>query len=352
MTPYEGLPDRAFWRPAVADRSIFDIESLWTPKIKLMPDMAISTFGSCFSQQIGRSLHARGYNWLITEPSPPGMSPASALDFNYGVFTCRTGNIYTTSMLHQWLSWAFGNSQQSTEHWKSSGLFLDPTRPNIEPTGFEYLEEMFDARNNTLNCLLECLKRSDVLMFTLGLTERWINQSSGYEYQICPGIKGGDYDSNLHKFHNHDYVSTRYNLERSIEIMRKINPKLNIILTVSPVPLTATMSNSHILTASQYTKSILRAVAGDVSNNCDFVDYFPSYEVVNSPTSRGILYKSNQRQITRTGVDLVINQFISAFGKNTDAEINLKNTSPENRTLYSNSEEICDEHLLEAFSPN
>ncbi len=43
---------------------------------------------------------------------------------------------------------------------------------------------------------------------------------------------------------------------------RRINPQPRFILTVSPVPLVATMSGSHVSPASIYSKSVLRAPAG------------------------------------------------------------------------------------------
>ena len=39
-------------------------------------------------------------------------------------------------------------------------------------------------------------------------------------------------------------------------------PKLRILLTVSPVPLTATAGDDHVLLATTYSKSVLRAGRG------------------------------------------------------------------------------------------
>ena len=40
-----------------------------------------------------------------------------------------------------------------------------------------------------------------------------------------------------------------------------MNPKARLVLTVSPVPLAATASGSHVLPATIYSKSVLRAAA-------------------------------------------------------------------------------------------
>ena len=55
----------------------------------------------------------------------------------------------------------------------------------------------------------------------------------------------------------------------SFDALRVINPDLRFLLTVSPVPLTATASGQHVLTATTYSKSVLRSAAGFLSQNRD-----------------------------------------------------------------------------------
>lgn len=343
MHPYQTLSDRAFWRTAVADKSIFELESIWTPKTRLIRDSAISTFGSCFSQRIGQALRRGGYNWLTTETAPHGMSAASARTFNYDVFTCRTGNIYTTSMLCQWASWAAGDALSPEEYWTSDGRFLDPLRPTIEPTGFLSLEEMRRSRVAAIAAFRTAIETSDVLIFTLGLTEHWRNRASRLEYQLCPGTNGGTFAPDLHEFENHTYDSARSNLVAAIETMRRLNENLSFILTVSPVPITATLSGEHVLSASSYTKSLLRSLAGEMQTRYSFVDYFPSYELSSSAPSRGVFFKANQRQISQHGVDFVMSHFLSAFEDRNMA-------SPSFQASSAVDEEICDEEILASFA--
>ena len=99
MNPYQTLPPKAFWKLAVAERSIPEIDELWEPKFQIGQNDPIVTFGSCFAQHIGKALKGRGFNWLTTESAPRSMGREASLEFNYGVFSCRTANIYTTSLL-------------------------------------------------------------------------------------------------------------------------------------------------------------------------------------------------------------------------------------------------------------
>jgi len=40
MNPYENLPKKAFWKLAVANKSMFDISELWDPKFHIKPKRA------------------------------------------------------------------------------------------------------------------------------------------------------------------------------------------------------------------------------------------------------------------------------------------------------------------------
>jgi hypothetical protein len=349
MNPYERLPDKAFWRPAIADRSMFQIDELWQPKFALRPKMPVATFGSCFAQHIGKALKARDFNWLITEHSPLGMKPGSAQEFNYEVFSCRTGNIYTTSLLRQWTSWALGKAVPPGEYWEASGRYYDPFRPAVEPGGFESRDEMEKSRQVAINAFCECIKRSKCFVFTLGLTESWVNATGGYEYPMCPGTVAGEFDESRHLFENQSFPVIRENLVASIEMMRQVNPDLKFLLTVSPVPLTATCSGKHVLVATTYSKSVLRAVAGDIAAERDFVDYFPSFEIINSPTFRGSFFEPNQRNVTAFGVDFVMSHFFDAFeekiGKNQKGRARKRQKPAKEKR----ADEVCEEELLDAF---
>jgi hypothetical protein len=224
--PYASLPERHFWSTAVARRSFFDIGTLWEPKFPILPRMPISTFGSCFAQHMGQSLKARGFNWFIAERAPYGLSAESARKFNYGIFTARTGNIYTPSLLRQWLAWAMETEPVSDEVWECDGRFFDPFRPNIEPDGFESREEVLQSRSMTLAALRTAVTRSRVLIFTLGLTESWFHAETGVEYPMCPGTVAGVYEAEKHRFVNQDYGQVRTALLAAIHAMRARNPGL------------------------------------------------------------------------------------------------------------------------------
>lgn len=352
MNPYESLKETAFWSPAIAKRNVFDIADLWDPKFRIGRKMRVSTFGSCFAQHIGRALRQRGFNWTITEPAPFGLSEESAKKFNYGTFSARTGNIYTVSLLKQWVGWAVGGAVPD-EVWTQDGRFYDPFRPNIEPGGFGSLEEMKRSREAAIEAFKASLTDSDVFVFTLGLTESWFNKAQGYEYPMCPGTVAGEFDAEQHEFVNQDYPFIKKTLTDTLRQIKELNPRIRFLLTVSPVPLTATYSGNHILVATMESKSILRAVAGAVSRQFVFVDYFPSYEIINAPPFRGMFFEPNQRSVNHAGVDHVMSLFFGGLQSKfpvAEEPAQPRERPGRRRAAISREDAVCEEELLNAFA--
>jgi hypothetical protein len=347
--PYGDLPEKHFWRPAVAERSLFDIKDLWNPKFRIEAHAPVVTFGSCFAQHIGKALDGRGFNWLVLEPAPVGMRESSRKHYNYDIFSARTGNIYTTSLLHQWTSWALDFSQPPEECWAKDGRYFDPFRPTIEPGGFESREEMELSRGETIKAFRTCIETSEFFVFTLGLTESWFNREHGYEYAMCPGTAAGEFDDAAHEFRNQGFEDVRGSLIESIRMMRAVNPNLRFILTVSPVPLAATKSSHHVLVATMHSKSVLRAVSGELADRESMIDYFPSYEIINSPPFRGTFFGPNLRNVTKYGVDFVMDQFFQGL---TARFGNYFSEKTRSQAAATRLDEVCDEELLGAFGDN
>lgn len=347
MNPYEALPARAFWKPAVASRSMFDIGPLWNPRFEILAKNKVATYGSCFAQHIGRSLQARGFGWHITEPPPFGLNEENCKRFNYNIFSSRTGNIYTTSLLRQWISWALDEIPVPSETWREGDRFFDPFRPAVEPGGFPDEDELLKSRAQTVASFGKSIRTADYFVFTLGLTESWVHRLKGYEYPMCPGTVAGEFNPDHHEFRNQDFGTIIGNLRESIRMMRAVNAELRFILTVSPVPLTATMSGDHVLVATMASKSILRAVAAQLVSEDPATDYFPSYEIINSPVFKGAFFEPNQRNVNPYGVEFVMDSFFKClttrFGSG-------KPPAAARRSKVS--DEVCEEELLSAFDPN
>ncbi len=350
--PYESLQGSAFWRTAVAERHALHIDALWNPKFQVLPEHKIVTAGSCFAQHIGKALERRGYFWFDAEPAPSVLTPAEARRFNYGVFSFRTGNIYTARMLRQWMEFAFGIRELPDEVWQQGHRVVDPLRPAIEPSGFFDVDELQMSRQATLAAVRRAVREADVFVFTLGLTESWQNQEAGYEYAACPGTQAGQFDPARDRFENQNFGAIHRDLTDVIKLLKTENPNIKILLTVSPVPLTATASGSHVLVATSQSKAVLRAVASDVVAHNANVDYFPSYEIITSPAFEGRFYDTNKRSVIPEGVSHVMETFFRdqkrIFGEPAKSEPKRKRTA--RKAAETEMDVICEEEMLDAFA--
>jgi hypothetical protein len=359
MNPYKNLPQKAFWKLAVSNNSMFDISELWEPKFNINKNDKVATFGSCFAQHIGKALKSRGFNWYISEQAPQDCNDSLATKYNYNIFTARTGNIYTTSLLKQWTEWALNIKTIPDEVWEKDGRYFDPFRPRIEPNGFESVAEVRMSQIQTLRAFKESIEKSSYFVFTLGLTESWFNTESGYEYPMCPGTVAGVFEESKHHFLNQQFEQIRSSLSVTMALMKELNPNIKFILTVSPVPLTATNAGKHVVVSTMASKSTLRAVADQLAVNCDDVDYFPSYEIINSPVFKGVFFEPNQRSVNPYGVNFVMDNFFKClagtFGKN-----ELQSKVPQDKHLKGECKKLpqnddfidptCDEEILAAFA--
>ncbi len=358
--PYSDLPAHAFWKTGVADRAGRPFERLWTPRFSLDERTRFATAGSCFAQRISRWLRSNGYAWVDAEPAPPGLSAADTDAGGWGVFSFRTANIYNVALLQQWVSWALGDSQPPDEVWEEGGRFFDPFRPTIPADGHASADEVRQAREHTLRCIREALPTIDVFVFTLGLTEGW-EHVDGHAYPMCPGTVRGRFDPVLHRFVNHRTDEVVARLSATIDRLRALQPSMRFLLTVSPVPLTATASGGHVLTATMHSKSVLRAAAGELVAQRDDVDYFPSYELIAGLQSGGRFYEPNLRSVRPEGVDFVMHHFAAGLGvaePTGEAPAAISPVAPPAAQPTAlpapasddDGELACEEALLEAFA--
>ena len=150
----------------------------------------------------------------------------------------------------------------------------------------------------------------EVFVFTLGLTECWQSRVDGAVFPLCPGVSGGIFDASRHEFHNQNLTDVVHDLEQFRQELQAVSPSAQLLLTVSPVPLAATASpGAHVLAATTYSKSVLRAAAGMLASGYSNVHYFPSYEIITGAHARGRYYADDSRNVLENGVSHVMRVF-------------------------------------------
>lgn len=352
--PYIGLPNRQFWKkePGIASYSKFDPVS--DVPFQISRTDKVVTAGSCFAQHVARYITESGFNHYIAEPAHPIVPAPIAEKYNYGMFSARYGNVYTARQLKQLLYRAYGEFTPIEDAWVSakSGRAVDPFRPQIHPGGFASKAELAADRRQHLAAVRTAIENMDIFVFTLGLTEAWIDKRDGTVFPLAPGVAGGVFDPDLVKFHNFDEVETSNDLSDSIKFIRSKNPKAKIIITVSPVPLNATMEDRHVFTSTTWSKAVLRIAAERVTKTFDKCCYFPSYEIITSPYVRGVYFAEDCREVLPAGVDHVMSLFFHHF---TGSAVAIHNTEKQHAAPDENIEEmtrrlqvLCDEEAIDS----
>jgi hypothetical protein len=319
--PYRHIDERQFWKNSVASIAPDDLDPVFTPRIGILPTERVATAGSCFAQHIARTLSTSGFNYFVPESAPPEMPTQEALASNYGVFSARYGNIYTVRQLVQLFKRAIGAFLPQEELWLNrSGRVVDPFRPQIEPDGFADTAAMMSARTEHLEAVERMMRETDVLVFTLGLTEGWRSKLDGSIYPLAPGVAGGEMDTDRYEFVNFTVDEVVADLHEALDLLSWINPACRVILTVSPVPLIATYEPRHALVATTYSKSVLRTAADMICRQHGHVDYFPSYEIITGSFNHGAYFEEDLRTVRGDGVAHVMRIFMKHFadsGSNT-----------------------------------
>ncbi|MGW7678267.1 GSCFA domain-containing protein [Shewanella sp. S23-S33] len=337
MTPYSKQAEQYFWKTGVAkiDLGKDPFQSIHHLLIS-KKNSSISSVGSCFAQHVGK--------WLLENNYPFNRSKLDSRQISSFAF----GNVYTPRCFLQWLTLDSAHSHRFDIFYdKNTEHYIDLLRPNVHPEGFTSEEALREARISAKNELFDTLKATNFLIFTLGLTEAWKDIDHVF-YPSCPGVIAGEFNDKTFTFHQFNYNEIKADLLLIKDILQSINPKIKVILTVSPVPLTATATNNHILVASQYSKSVLRAVAGYLSDNDKFFEYFPSFEIITVNNVNDFRFNENRRTVSDKAVEYVMSHFNSAFFDN-DISKDQSNSVQINNER-SHQEAVCDEERLEALN--
>jgi hypothetical protein len=325
--PYNELPASAFWKTGVTQENPFLIKGIYKKKFTIPLDAEVATAGSCFAQHISRHLKVKGYNLLDVEPPPPELAAHLHLKHGFSMYSARYGNIYTVRQLLQLAEEVSGDWEPRNYIWEKNGRYYDALRPAVGPEGLSSPNEVIEHRKYHISKVKELFQRLDILIFTLGLTEMWIHKDSGTVYPTAPGTLVGEFDKRQYIFKNAQFADILHDFNRFQRVLGKIrnNRPFKILLTVSPVPLTASASGNHVLVSTIYSKSTLRSVAGQLSANQQHIDYFPSYEIVTNPRLHSVSFSENLRTVRDEAVENVMKHFFSEHSASEALESSLEN---------------------------
>lgn len=341
-TPYSDLPDTAFWNRTMALRHPSGFDPIVETGFALRDRPPIATMGSCFAQHLARWLKAHGREVLMTDTGLPAGRREDLL------FSANYGNTYTVAQALNLMRAAIGEFQFDDEVWTDgNGRFRDPIRPLALDGVFDRADQVSEARSTLLNDVRRLLRDQKCLVFTLGLTEAWIRNSDGAALPTAPGVIGNSYVAGDYRFVNFEYPEIVDDLRAMLALMRRFNPDLRVILTVSPVPLAATAEPRHVAVSSMASKAILRAAVDKVVREDPLVDYFPSFELFYTPGVGGRYFDMDGRHVLDAGVAHAMRLFSRHYLEEPGAakRTPLPFTPAQIAENYTNI--ICDEDLID-----
>jgi hypothetical protein len=344
--PYQAQPDYAFWRRAVGSVAMNEVDPVVRGRFSIGREQRVITAGSCFAQHIARHLAESGFNYFVTETLNPFIPAHLAGDYNYGVYTAR--------QFLQLLQRAYGAFAPVDDVWVDGrGRLFDPFRPTIQPDGFASPREYKLDREQHFAAVRMAVEQSDVLVFTLGLTEAWAHRADGAVYPLCPGTVAGAFDPEHHRFINFGVTEVLGDMRAAFDFIRNRNARIRFLVTVSPVPLVATAENRHVLVSTSYSKSVLRTVCGELEAAHEDVAYFPSYEIITGSYARGAYFGADLREVTEAGVRHVMRLFMQHYTVAGEAEASAPPADAA-AEVYRATEAavrvICDEDALDPAS--
>ena len=308
--PYRAQPDSAFWSRAITD-GFASRDLVQSGGTILRRDDRVVSAGSCFASNLVPWLERSGITYIRTETVHPLFADTEE-HLGYRNFSAAYGNVYTARHLRQLLERATGAFAPVEDRWYVGDHVIDPFRPGLRfPARSDDEFDLLTAQH--LAAVRSAFEQATVFFFTLGLTEAWVSVADGAAFPACPGVVAGAFDPTRHAFHNFTVAETVADVEGFVQLLRGLNPTVRVILTVSPVPLVATATSDHVLTATTYSKAVLRAAAGELAAKVPGVSYFPAYEIVTGPQAPADFFLANRRDVSETAVVAVMEALLAGL---------------------------------------
>lgn len=209
---------------------------------------SVVAFGSCFAGHISNYLSDRDYN-LATKRGTAYVS------------TMGDG-IVNTFAIRQQFEWAWEHKQPQVELWHG----YDAKALGYDETVRVETEAMFSS--------------ADVFIITLGLSEVWYDEPT--KEVFWRAVPKESFDPSRHRFRLSSHQENLENLRAIHRLIRKHRPEATVILTLSPIPLTATFRPVGCVVANSVSKSILRVALDEFfreTSDDGRLFYFPSFEI-------------------------------------------------------------------------
>lgn len=241
----------------------------------------VATLGSCFADEVGARLAAELFD-VAVNPFGPLFNPASiehtleiAADSGYDpmcAMTERDGRVVSLDFHSR----------------------LSASTP-------EELAARIVAKMAQFRAFLE---KNGVVTLTLGTSRVFIHRRLGRVVANCQKLPAREFDEA-----QLGVAEVAASLGRSLDILRRFNPGVKVVVTVSPV-----RHGGHSLHADRLSKArLLLGADSFAADNPGAVIYFPAYEIVNDQLRDYRYYAADMMHPSPVAVDFIYEQFGNAF---------------------------------------
>lgn len=253
----------------------------WLPeKPRFEPSAKVLTMGSCFAEELRNYLREKDL-WSDVLFVPPGLN--------------------NTYALRNFIEWCITGVASNDAYWYEETEAGMATRWAPEEESSRYRE---------------IFRTIDGLVLTIGLAEVWEDQRTGGVF--WRGVPKSIFDEDIHVCRLSTVRENRENLQKIVELVKSINPDVEIIITLSPVPLKATNQTFSCISADSISKSTLRiAIHELIEQDIPGVRYWPSFEIVRwlgSHVNHTLFGEDgNTRHVNRGAVKMILDNFVRAY---------------------------------------
>ncbi len=304
---------RFFWERA-RKRLKPEAWPILTPSFEIHKNEKIFTIGSCFARNIEEYLSGFGCDVpMMSFKVPRSEWPVGRLR---GVL-----NKYSPAAIYQEVCWCDKvysrdgfvglEDVEKLLYACENGACIDLHLNGFIPVARERALKRRQQIHYSVQVVPAKVFLSHVVVLTLGLVETWYDSANGLFIQRVPSSEMA-VDKDRFQFIRLDYAECYEYIQKTISLIRKHNPECKILITVSPVSLFRTFTNDDVLIANTYSKSVLRAVCGEIVKKNQRIDYFPSYENV-ILTKDWHVYSKDMRHVASKFVRKIVGNLIKNY---------------------------------------
>ena len=274
--------------------------------------------GSCFAENVVKYISSKG----VKANFFPGNS-----------------RFYDILSVKQVFEHLFDNkTYKKKDMWKTSnGRWRHPFRHPGKV--YKTLDSLWKEDRQINDLAKKYILSADVIAITIGGSELWRNPNTKLGYTTIPFPDVfNDQMPNIAEGYTLTFQEHLDCLDFIYKTIRRVNPKAELIFTVSPHRMTFTVSEKDVVQATCQGKSTIRTAVGEFTDRIkENASYFHSYEIVEYAEYPELFYDSDFRHVNRFAIEVVMNEFIRLFA---NSELYNENDYSKIATMYKDKKNI------------